>query len=157
MTRVQTGIFCLYIAEPVLVRKHDTDLMESAALESATAGIKYILLSSQSDWLMVRIHAALSGAAHPSHNLSDFPGFLSCIQGNSTCVLCFLALIPVQSFSYCRDFTHKSHCSLTLWINAVILYSAALCFVLSLMRMQRDTIAALSYGRESISRSGAAA
>lgn len=48
-TQVQTGIFCLCIAKPVLVRKHDTDLMESAALESATAGIKYILLSGQSD------------------------------------------------------------------------------------------------------------
>lgn len=32
-----------------LNRKLDTDLMESTALESATAGIKYILLSGQSD------------------------------------------------------------------------------------------------------------
>lgn len=69
----------------------------------------------------------------------------------------FLALIPIQSFSYCGDFTHKSHCSVTLRINAVILYSPALCFILPPMRMQRDTIAALSYGTESISRSGAAA
>lgn len=33
----------------VLHRKYDTDLMESTALESASAGIKYILLPGQSD------------------------------------------------------------------------------------------------------------
>lgn len=73
---------CLCGAESALNRKWDTDLMESTAVESATARIKYILLSSQSDWLTFRIHVALSSAADPSRTLRDFPGFLPCVHGN---------------------------------------------------------------------------
>lgn len=43
------GFHASVLQNRALNRKHDTDLMESTALESATAGIKYILLSGQSD------------------------------------------------------------------------------------------------------------
>lgn len=85
----------------ILVRKHDPDLIESTAVESAAAGIKYILLSGQSRWLTVRIRAAQSRAAHPSGKLSGIPVLLWGIHQNSTWVLCFCAKYPLQGFVAC--------------------------------------------------------
>lgn len=85
----------------ILVRKHDPDLIESTAVESAAAGIKYILLSGQSRWLTVRIRAAQSRAAHPSGKLSGIPVLLWGIHQNSTWVLCFCTKYPLQGFVAC--------------------------------------------------------
>lgn len=43
------GFHASVLQSQALNRKHDTDLIESTAPESATAEIKYILLSGQSD------------------------------------------------------------------------------------------------------------
>lgn len=85
----------------ILVRKHDPDLIESTAVESAAAGIKYILLSGQSHWLTVRIRAAQSRAAHPSGKLSGIPVLLWGTHQNSTWVLCFCAKYPLRGLVAC--------------------------------------------------------
>lgn len=90
----------------VLVRKH---LMESTAVESATAGIKYILLSGQSHWLTVRIHAALKQCSSSLWQTEWHPCICFIASMGILLHTLFLCLIPLCShFLQCEDFTHLS-------------------------------------------------